>query len=76
MEFETPVICYDNLAVREVGGDTPLFATDVLTLVQAIEQLLGMSAKERQKLIADGRKRSESFSWETTTKELLTYAER
>ena len=76
MEFETPVICYDNLAVREVGGDTPLFATDVLTLVQAIERLLGMSVKERQKLIADGRKRSESFSWETTAKELLTYAER
>lgn len=76
MEFDTPVICYDNLAVREVGGDTPLFATDVLTLVQAIEHLLGMSEKERQKLIGDGRKRSESFSWERTAKELLTFAER
>jgi glycosyltransferase involved in cell wall biosynthesis len=71
MEFETPVICYDNLAVREVGGALPLYATDVLTLTQAVERVLSMSKDDLQSLKKRGRQHSRTFSWKATATAIL-----
>jgi glycosyltransferase involved in cell wall biosynthesis len=71
MELEAPVICYDTPAVREVGGEIPFYATDVMSLVESIEHVEALSTAERDKLKKRGTKHSEQFSWDSTTKEIL-----
>lgn len=71
MELEAPVISYDNLAVREVGGTLPFYASDSLTLTRAITQVLHLSAKELQDIKKKGREHSRSFSWESTAKAII-----
>lgn len=71
MELEAPVICYDNLAVREVGGMLPFYASDTLTLTNAITQVIHLSGKELQDIKKKGRDHSRSFSWKATAKAII-----
>ncbi|MHB8219236.1 MAG: glycosyltransferase family 4 protein [Acidimicrobiales bacterium] len=69
MVQNTPVVCSDISALREVAGDAAHFVTptDVEAWVNALGQLLSEPA-ERTRLVSAGRMRSQSFSWERTVR--------
>lgn len=70
MACEIPVVCSDIPVLREVGGVSPIYFNphDVNYLVQAIEELVFSSPKER---ILKGKQRSLEFQWQKSVKELV-----
>jgi len=70
MACEIPVVCSDIPVLREVGGVSPIYFNphDVNSLVQAIEELVFSSPKER---ILKGKQRSLEFQWQKSVKELV-----
>jgi alpha-1,3-rhamnosyl/mannosyltransferase len=67
MVQDTPVVCSDIAALREVAGDAARYvpSTDVEAWVRALAQMLG-EATQCADLKAEGRLRSRAFSWERT----------
>lgn len=70
MACEIPVVCSDIPVLREVGGLSPIYFNphDVNSLVQAIEELVFSSPKER---ILKGKQRTLEFQWQKSVKELV-----
>ena len=70
MACEIPVVCSDIPVLREVGGLSPIYFNphDVNFLVQAIEELVFSSPKER---ILKGKQRTLEFQWQKSVKELV-----
>jgi glycosyltransferase involved in cell wall biosynthesis len=70
MAQETPVLCSDIPALREVAGDAARFvpATDVGAWVTAFYDLLGDDAA-RAALVAAGTVRVANYSWERCARE-------
>ncbi|GET35360.1 glycosyltransferase family 4 protein [Microseira wollei] len=70
MACEIPVVCSDIPVLREVGGVSPIYFNphDVNSLVQAIEELVFSSPKER---ILKGKQRSLEFQWQKSVQELI-----
>jgi len=70
MAQETPVLCSDIPALREVAGDAARFvaATDVDAWVSALYELLGDDAA-RAALVSAGAARVANYSWERCARE-------
>jgi alpha-1,3-rhamnosyl/mannosyltransferase len=70
MAQETPVLCSDIPALREVAGDAARFVSpdDIDGWVDALTDLLG-DADARAALVAAGRARVANYSWERCARE-------
>ena len=66
MASGTPVVCVDEPALREVGGDAPVYA-DEPGLAAAIARAIA----EREDRVAAGLERARLFSWEATARRTL-----
>lgn len=68
-----PVICCDNSCIREVAGSAALIvaAPDVEDLISAINLLA--DDHTRKKMISDGKRHSENFSWDNTAKNTIKF---
>ena len=66
MASGTPVVSVDEPALREVGGDVPVYATES-RLAEAIARALA----EREARSAAGIARARLFSWEATARRTL-----
>ncbi len=71
MRYHTPVIAYDNKAVREVAGDCPIYANDPLSIVEAVKKLLSYKEKEINKLTDKAYYQSLKYTWGKTAKSIL-----
>lgn len=71
LQLEAPVISYRSLAVREVAGDAPIYADDVLSLVKAVRLALSASKEDIEKRKKYGLEYAQRFSWDTTTGTIL-----
>lgn len=73
MSFGTPVICYDNAAVREVAGPLPLYTSSSLGIAAQVQALLEQpdkfGSRYQSKLIAHATKRT----WADFTKKTLEH---
>jgi len=66
MASGTPVVCADEPALREVGGEAALFATDE-SFADAVKRALD----DRERLCAAGLERAQLFSWKTAARRTL-----
>lgn len=66
MLMECPVIAYKNSSIPEVGGKHILYADDWQGIKAQAERLLKISAKEKQKWVADAKAHAEQFTWDRT----------
>ena len=71
MSYGTPVISYDNAAVREVAGSCPVYVNNLLELADAMKKYLSYDAKdlksERSKNVAQANK----WRWRKTSQQIL-----
>ncbi|NND88403.1 MAG: glycosyltransferase family 4 protein [Flavobacteriaceae bacterium] len=70
MDMGCPVITYHNSSIPEVGDDAVLYAKDAVTIKKEIELLIS-DEKQRQELIARGKRQLKSFSWKFTAQKTL-----
>jgi glycosyltransferase involved in cell wall biosynthesis len=77
MAAGAPVVTSQVSSLPEVGGDAVVYVDpeDEVAIGAALERLLGSPAK-RAELAARGRRRAAEFSWERTTRAVLTELER
>jgi glycosyltransferase involved in cell wall biosynthesis len=73
MVYGSPVICYENGALKEIGGEAPLYANDSETLRQRILELLSASNKQLLVMRANGEAQAAKFSWTKTAKDMLSH---
>ena len=66
MASGTPVVCADEPALREVGGDAALYATDE-SFGAAVREVLA----DQERFAAAGLERARLFSWETAARRTL-----
>ena len=70
MIFGSPIISYDNSSIKEIGGKFAKYANDWEGIVDATEELLAMSAKERKDWIDSAKKHAQKFTWDKTAQKL------
>lgn len=72
MSFGTPVISSFSSSLPEIGSEACLYfdPQDPTDLLDKLELLTG-SGELQKKLVAEGKKRVASFSWDTSAKETL-----
>lgn len=69
MEAEVPILTSRVTSLPEVAGDAGILVdpTSVADISRGLQQLAGLSDRERQALIARGRIQRTRFSWERAT---------
>lgn len=70
MSHGTPVITYNNSSIPEVAGDAVMYASGFSEIVSLVVSLLE-DASIRGKFARLGEKRSEAFTWEATSHNIL-----
>jgi glycosyltransferase involved in cell wall biosynthesis len=70
MRYGTPVITYGNTSIREIGGDSVLYAEDATSIKHCAEDLL-KNPKLRDTYRRLGKKQSSQFSWSTTADNVI-----
>lgn len=63
MASGTPVVCADEPALREVGGDAAVFVP-----ADRVAEGIGRALADRERLVAAGLARARLFSWEETAR--------
>jgi glycosyltransferase involved in cell wall biosynthesis len=71
MQYHTPVIAYDNKAIREVAGDYPIYANDPLSMVESVRYLSNLDKKELSKLTDKAYHHSSRYTWKRTAESIL-----
>jgi len=71
MAAGTPVVAYPSLALREVCGDAPLYATTAEGLAGHLRALAGDAAL-RAAVVEHGRAQAARFSWDDCARNHLT----
>ena len=66
MASGTPVVCADEPALREVGGEAALFATD-----EAFGEAVRAVLADQERFAAAGLERARLFSWDTAARRTL-----
>jgi glycosyltransferase involved in cell wall biosynthesis len=66
MASGTPVVCADEPALREVGGDAALFATD-----ESFGEAVRLALADQERFAAAGLERARLFSWEAAAQRTL-----
>jgi glycosyltransferase involved in cell wall biosynthesis len=71
MVYGSPVICYENSAVKEIGGTVPLYAHDSKTLRECIAKVLSYSDKETAAIRQRGQQQARKYSWSKTSQSII-----
>ena len=66
MASGTPVVSVDEPALREVGGDAPIYASE-----SDLAEAIGRALADRDARVAAGLARARLFSWEATARRTL-----
>ena len=66
MASGTPVVSVDEPALREVGGDAPIYASE-----SDLAAAIGLALADREARVAAGLARARLFSWEETARRTL-----
>jgi glycosyltransferase involved in cell wall biosynthesis len=66
MACGTPVVSVDEPALREVGGDAPVYASE-----SGLGAAIGRALEDREARVAAGLEQARLFSWETTARRTL-----
>ena len=66
MASGTPVVAIDEPALREVGGDAPVYANE-----SGLAEAIGRVLAERDARVAAGLERARLFSWDASAKRTL-----
>lgn len=70
-----PVICSDKGALKEVGGNVPLyFNSDEIEDIASKMQTIVENETLRNKMISEGLEWASSFNWETTVSQTIEFA--
>ena len=73
MSLQTPVVCYENKAVKEVALHFPLYAHDTYSLVDAINSIRTMKKDDKTEWLTKASEHAISQTWTETTKTALGY---
>ncbi len=77
MNCDVPIITSDVTSMPEIAGDSAIYATS--TSIDSIEDAMTLMYKDedlRKKLIENGRKKRQKFSWDITAKNLWASIEK
>lgn len=72
MSYGTPVICYENNAVKEVAASIPLYAKDALGIRQRVLEVMDASSTDTAKWAKLGIKQSAKYRWADASKEVVS----
>jgi glycosyltransferase involved in cell wall biosynthesis len=77
LSFGCPVVISNISSLPEVGGEVVIKVDpeSVVDIARGITEVLGLSRQERQKLIEQGKKQAQKFSWEKCARETLRVLE-
>ena len=70
MEYNCPVVCYDNSSLREVGGTAALYTSSFEDTADMVKKLL-TDPNFRSQTVKKGQKQAASFTWQKTTASLI-----
>lgn len=76
MLLKAPVVAYENRAVKEIGGNTPFYASDIVSLTTQIQKVMTMSKDKTVKLIQQGIQHTKKFDWKKTTHDIIATVEK
>jgi len=71
MQYHTPVIAYDNSAVKEIAENLPIYANDPLSIIDAVRCVMALGPKELQKLTDKAFSHSSRYKWKKSTESIL-----
>ena len=71
MSYGTPVIAYDNKAVREVAGTIPFYARDLQGIVTAVREILSQPKTNKQQRTEQSLLHVRQFTWQKTSENFM-----
>lgn len=71
MQYGTPVITYKNSSITEVAGNAAIYADGFLGIADSVKELAA-SPKVVEGYRRLGQKRAAKFTWDSTTREILS----
>lgn len=71
MNHGTPVIAYDNQAIREVCKDIPIYVNNGLELEESILNLLKTTPDKKSELVKPALKLVEQYDWRKTSNQII-----
>jgi glycosyltransferase involved in cell wall biosynthesis len=71
MSYHTPVIAYDNSAIREVAGDNPIYAEDALSIIDSVRYILKLNKQKLSEITERAYKNTLTYRWGKTAKKLI-----
>ena len=71
MSHGTPVIAYDNQAIREICKNIPIYVNNGLELEQSILELLKMTPAKRLQLVQPAIELVELYDWKKTSNKII-----
>lgn len=73
MNLDVPVVAAQAGSLPEVGGKAAIYCDpySVESVASAMERILGLNKRERDEIIALGRKQAQKFSWEECGQSVL-----
>ena len=71
MSYGVPVISYPNTATKEVVGNKVIYATNILDIVNSINELLLLPKSFRDKIVQENIKLLKMYSWKKTVSNIL-----
>lgn len=72
MSYGTPVICYEDAAVKEVAADYPFYANDPLSLADAMRQYLYLDEQNLKKERSNNIIQAGKWQWDHTSSKILS----
>jgi len=70
MSHNAPVITYENTSITEVAGDKAIYANGFLEIIDEVENLI-KNPEYAAKLVSQGNKHSQQFTWTKTKDKVL-----
>lgn len=71
MSYHTPVIAYDNSAIREIADNHPIYAEDALSIVDSVISILKLNKQQLLDITDQAYKNALTYSWDKTATQLV-----
>jgi glycosyltransferase involved in cell wall biosynthesis len=71
MSYHTPVIAYDNSAIREIASNHPIYAEDALSIVGSVISISKLNKQQLSEITEQAYENTLTYRWEKTAKQLI-----
>jgi glycosyltransferase involved in cell wall biosynthesis len=72
MSAGCPVVCTKGGSLPEIGGKAAIYTgTTAESLAKGIEVVLGLTEAQRKRLVQEGKRQAEKFSWEKCARKMV-----